>query len=200
MLKELENLISFIQNEYLIFNKQWQRSTYYSKVNLRNNTILKLLENESILENVFNYREFINANNIQLSTDFMKFNNEKVKVNIRTKAKNSIEYKIKNYVKNHENGKIPINKCLNDLFGIRMICKEDLTHEQIEKLIKDNYKDLKCINSSKLEYKATHIYFKEDNYNFEWELQIWNSKDEYNNIKSHEIYKQDYVKWEKENK
>ena len=66
--------------------------------------------------------EFINENNIQLLMDFKQFNNEKSKVNIRAKTKNSIEYKIKNYIQNHENGEIPINKCLNDLFGIKIIC------------------------------------------------------------------------------
>ena len=62
------------------------------------------------------------------------------------------------------------------------------------------YSDLKCINSSKDEYNATHIYFKKDNYTFQWELQVWNKVDEANNINSHERYKQDYVKWENENK
>lgn len=58
--------------------------------------------------------------------DFKQFNTENAKVNIRTKAKNSIEYKIKNYIENHENGKVPINKCLNDLFGIRIICTKKI--------------------------------------------------------------------------
>ena len=58
---------------------------------------------------------------------------------------------------------------------------------------------MKCIDSSKKAYKATHIYFKQDNWNFQWELQIWNKENEINNINSHEKYKQGYVKWEKEN-
>lgn len=62
------------------------------------------------------------------------------------------------------------------------------------------HENLKCIDSSKKEYKATHIYFKQDNFNFQWELQIWNKIDEVNNIISHEKYKQDYAKWERENK
>ena len=54
--------------------------------------------------------------------DFKQFNNENSKVNIRAKAKNSIEYKMENYIKNHENGRIPINKCFKSqpcLFLIR---------------------------------------------------------------------------------
>ncbi len=149
MIEELEKLINFIQTEYIEFNDKWQKSSYYRKINLKNNLVCDLLENEEMLNTIFNYREFINENNIQLVMDFKQFNNENAKVNIRAKTKNSIEYKIKNYVQ---------------------------------------------------KYKATHIYFKEDNFNFQWELQVWNEIDEINNINSHERYKQDYVKWEKENK
>lgn len=200
MLEELENLISFIQSEYIQFNKNWQNSNYYAKINLKNNLIVNLSENEEMLNTVFSYREFINENNIQLLMDFKKFNTQNAKINIRTKAKNSIEYKIKNYIEKHENGKVPINKCLNDLFGIRIICNKPIEHVQIINLVRSNFKNLKCIDSSKQDYKATHIYFREGNCNFQWELQIWNKKDEINNIISHEKYKQDYIKWEKENK
>ena len=42
-----------------------------------------------------------------------------------------------------------------------------------------------------------HIYFKEDNYTFPWELQIWLEQDEKNNLISHAKYKEDYAQWEK---
>lgn len=48
-------------------------------------------------------------------------------INTRVKTHNSIEYKIENYRSNHEDGKIPINKCLNDLYGIRIILSEDIS-------------------------------------------------------------------------
>ena len=200
MFEELERLINFIQKEYIEFNEKWQKSNYYYKFNLKNNLVCDLLNDEMMLETIFNYREFINENNIQLVMDFKQFNSEISKVNIRTKTKNSIEFKIKNYNDNHENGKIPIEKCLNDLFGIRIICSEKINYDEIVNFIKEKHKKLKCIDSSKKDYRATHIYFKQDNFNFQWELQIWNKEDETNNINSHEKYKQDYVKWEKENK
>ena len=200
MLEELEKLIKFIQTEYIQFNKKWQNSDYYTKINLTDNLVINLSENEEILNAVFNYREFINENNIQLLMDFKQFNTNSAKINIRTKAKNSIEYKIKNYIENHENGKVPINKCLNDLFGIRIICTEKIENPKIAELVKSKFKNLKCIKSYRKDYKATHIYFRQGNFNFQWELQIWNKEDEINNINSHEKYKQDYIKWEKENK
>lgn len=200
MLEELDKLINFIQTEYIQLTSKWEQSEYYTKINLKSNQVCDLLENKIILDTIVNYREFINQNNIQLLMDFKKFNSQKATVNIRTKAKNSIEFKIENYIKNHENGKVPISKCFNDLFGIRIICAEELSFDEVLELINSKYNNLKCIDSSKNDYKATHIYFKKDNYAFQWELQVWNKLDEVNNINSHEKYKQDYVKWENENK
>lgn len=201
MLNELNNLIEFIQEEYLQFNDKWKNSENFDKINLKNTMVKDLMSNKMMLDIVFNYREFINDNNIQLIMDFKQFNSENAKISIRTKAKNSIEYKIKNYTENHENGEVSINKCLNDLFGIRIICKKPLFYNQIKDFIGNKYNNLKCIDSSKKSgYKATHIYFKKDNFHFQWELQVWNEEDEENNIKSHERYKQDYVRWEKETK
>lgn len=200
MLEELDKLINFIQTEYVQLTTKWEQSDYYTEINLKNNQVCDLLENKLILDTIVNYREFINQNNIQLLMDFKKFNSENVTVNIRTKAKNSIEFKIENYIKNHENGKVPISKCFNDLFGIRIICSEKLSFDEVLQLINTKYDNLKCIDSTKNDYKATHIYFKKDNYAFQWELQVWNKIDEANNIISHERYKQDYVRWENENK
>ncbi len=44
------------------------------------------------------------------------------------------------------------------------------------------------------------MYFKEDNYSFQWELQIWNDCDVDGNFASHKKYKQEYTTWEKESK
>lgn len=200
MLEELDKLINFVQSEYIQLTNKWEQSEYYTKINLKNNQVCDLVENKLILDTIVNYREFINQNNIQLLMDFKKFNSKNATVNIRTKAKNSIEFKIENYIKNHENGKVPISKCFNDLFGIRIICSEELSFDEVLELINTKYNNLKCIDSTKNDYKATHIYFKKDNYAFQWELQVWNKIDEVNNIISHEKYKQDYVKWENENK
>lgn len=200
MLEELDKLINFIQTEYIQLTNKWEQSDYYVKINLKSNQVCDLLQNKLILETIVNYREFINQNNIQLLMDFNKFNSENAKINIRTKAKNSIEFKIENYIKNHEGGRVPISKCFNDLLGIRIICKKELSFNEVLQLINTKYDNLKCIDSSKNEYKATHIYFRKDNYTFQWELQVWNKIDEIKNINSHEKYKQDYVRWENENK
>lgn len=200
MLEEVDKLINFIQAEYAQLTAEWEQSDYYTKINLKKIQVCDLVENKLILDTIVNYREFINQNNIQLLMDFKKFNSKIATVNIRVKTKNSIEFKIENYINNHENGKVSISKCFNDLFGIRIICSEKVSFDEVLQLINTKYNNLKCIDSTKNNYKATHIYFKKDNYAFQWELQVWNKIDEVNNINSHEKYKQDYVRWENENK
>lgn len=59
---------------------------------------------------------------------------------------------------------------------------------------------LKCIDSTKGEYVAIHIYFgNDDNTKFQWELQVWDEKHEISNLDSHACHKQGYTKWEKDN-
>ena len=200
MFEELGAQIDFILQDYKYINEKWKNSKYYEKINMKNTTVFDVHSNQKIFNVILNYREFMYTNNMVLMIDFDFFNTEKAKVNIRIKTRNSIEYKLENYTKNHENGKIPLNKCLNDLFGIRIITEFNANYKEIKEFIKRQYPKLKVIDSSKGQYKAIHIYFKEDNYQFQWELQIWKKEDEEKNIKSHEIYKQDYARWEKEMK
>ncbi len=87
---------------------------------------------------------------------------------------------------------------MNDLLGFR-ISLEGFDHECEEfkkmcRIIKKFYK-IKYIDSSKGEYKATHIYFYGNNNKFyPWELQIWLPEDFQTNYDSHEKHKQEYIK------
>lgn len=200
MLKELDKLIIFIQRQYETLLNEWNKNSKYKKYNLKNIEVREINNNNEILEKIFAYRLFINENNIFLRQSIKKLNLNNY-VDTRVKLRNSIEYKIDNYIKNHEEGKIPIIKCLNDIYGLRIVFKEDMEYNIIKTFVDSKYKGLlKCIDSTRPEegYIATHIYFKKDNYSFPWELQIWDKKHELSNIKAHEIYKQDYTKWEKE--
>ena len=154
---------------------------------------------ESLLHYVFNYRKFINDNITDMvnAIQVHKFSNV---VNTRVKALNSIQYKIQNYELNHEDGKIALKKCLNDIFGIRMIFNEDINYNDIKLYIEKEFPNLKCIESKRGNYYAIHIYFgNDDNYRFQWELQLWDKRHEKANLESHAQYKQDYTKWEQEN-
>lgn len=99
-----------------------------------------------------------------------------------------------------EVGKVSINKCLNDLFGFRVLMDDFNHNDTYYGLIKENIADTNCRihNSCKNEYNATHIYFTNGNNKcFPWELQIWNKKDAEKNFHSHFLHKQGYTKWAK---
>jgi hypothetical protein len=118
---------------------------------------------------------------------------------LRVKQPESIIYKLVHYYSGkQEKGKLPLNKCLNDLLGFRVILpnfKHDCTlFKKMCSYIERTYK-IKYRNSSKGEYKATHVYFYGDNNkNFPWELQIWLPEDYEKNYDSHEKHKQEYIK------
>lgn len=97
-----------------------------------------------------------------------------------------------------EKGKMSINKCLNDLFGVRFICEFDELEQALEILSNhfSNEKRIKFIKKDNYGYKAIHIYiYGENNSYFPWEIQIWNYKDEESNKISHSKHKQGYLEW-----
>ena len=201
MLDELEKLVSFIQKKYKELYNEWKKSELYDPIHQKKNLVKDINDNNNILNNILNYRAFINDKSLDLKIAFNNLNLDS-EINTRVKAQNSIEYKISNYMSDkHEYGKIPLNKCFNDLYGIRIIFLDNIRYEEIKQFIDYKFnKKLKCNDASNGNYVATHIYFKIDNYVFQWKLQIWDKFHEKTNIISHEQYKQDYTKWEQENK
>lgn len=137
---------------------------------------------------------------------FMEEDDTNLDFRKREKNKRSFYDKLFKYKerkdKQGNKGKYPINKCLNDLLGYRLIIKNDITlvtiYEKLKEFIDKTFSNKVSIyNASKLDYKGLHIYFKPSNFCFPCELQIWIKKDEKDNVKSHENYKQGYLYWEK---
>ncbi len=198
-MEELEKLIKIIDSQHSIISDSWQTAEEYYPINMKKIRVEDVYKNEKYLIYVFNYRKYISDNITELVETIQNivFQNT---INTRIKALNSIQYKIQNYKQNHENGKIALKKCLNDVFGIRIILNDNIDYKKIKKYINKEFPKLKCIESKRNEYQAVHVYFgNDDNYKFQWELQIWNKKDEIKNLESHKKYKQDYVKWEQKN-
>ena len=72
-------------------------------------------------------------------------------------------------------------------------------YEEINDFIKKEFPFCKCINATRAngDYNAVHIYFKQDNMHYQWELQLWFKGDEEKNHLSHKKHKQEYTLWEK---
>lgn len=117
---------------------------------------------------------------------------------IRARAKQpySILAKLQKYISGKEEGKMVICKCLNDLFGARYICEENLDYLEILeqlKVIFENDSKVRVVKSFHGTYNAVHLYIQEENSTFPWELQIWKQEDEMSNEESHKTYKQEYA-------
>lgn len=165
-------------------------------INLKKVTVLRVVNKPELFKDIMNYHNFLNDRNLLILDVLESFKSEQISITARVKARNSILSKLERYNGIHGTESVPINKCLNDLFGVRMVV-DDVLYEEMMSFIEgiDDNK-LKSRNADKDEYKAHHINIKQNNFTYEWELQIWKKSDEESNYKSHSTYKQEYTKWE----
>lgn len=193
---ELGTLINRIQTLYSESTEEWHRRER-PVVNLKKRLMRELVDDTEVNRLISNYSMFLNERGAELLAQLSSCCS--CPVTARVKTQNSIEFKIQNYqTVRHGFGEVPINKCLNDLFGVRVILTSFLSYEQVSDFIRDAYAGkYRCIDSSKSGYIATHLYFKKDNFSFPWELQIWNACHQAGNLSSHKQYKQAYTQWEK---
>lgn len=198
-LKSLKTLIDYIQRIYTDVTDEWLKCRG-EQINLKRTLVSEVIPDGTVYRTVIEYVRFMNGKNAEILLGLpMECT---CRVTARVKAHNSIEYKICSYkTDGHEFGKIPLNKCVNDLFGLRIILEPPTGFKEIMEFIENKYPGkYRCIDSSKHGYKAVHLYFKKDNLSFPWELQIWNCCDVENNFAMHKSYKQEYTTWEKESK
>ena len=198
---ELKKLIFLIQQQYDYINEKWINDSNYFPINMKRKRVDDVYKDETLLSNIINYRNFVNDNNTNM-VELIQKQNFSYPVTARVKALNSVQEKLNNYELYHEKGKIPLQKCINDIYGIRIIITEDICYEEVRSFVDKEIPEyhLKCISSIHGDYKAVHIYFgNDDNNKYQWELQIWDKKHEKINFDSHAKHKQHYTKWEKEN-
>lgn len=201
--EEYTQIFEIIINKYEDYCKAWERTRKF-EINLKKTLISDIYSFESQLN--YNFDTYIHEFKNNLSMLYMSIYAElekglnissKVKFGGRVKTEDSLLNKI--YKKsNEQNGRFPINSCINDLLGLRIIdpgYKENILFikDQLEKYNKNGYniRHLDRINNG---YKAYHIYFKIDNKSFPIELQIWDKENEMNNLQLHTQYKQTYIK------
>lgn len=198
-------------NDFLSFLYEYYSSLDHSlkiddnKLNLSKEKIkeFELTKNTEFYLKAFkaisSYRDALKINTEKFISDNIKNGLYFYNFEFRTKNINSIFSKIYRYIyEKDEKGEIPINKCLNDLFGLRVILPFQSftkTFKILCEICKKN-NNLKIIDSSKNKYKAIHIYLKKDNYSMQWEIQFWLKKDDKSNRISHKQYKQAYTLWE----
>lgn len=212
-LGSVKELITEIGSTHDAYSRDFLGSIEGQMLNLRKKDINSIFSKEvaegglhvlesSFLELIQKYQDSLNKLIVYLDYDF---DYRHLDFRMRIKQKDSIINKLFYYKHGKdEKGGIPLNKCLNDLLGFRIMINDfDHTCEEALQLRDDlrlnDYK-MFCYDASKGNYRATHIYFYGDNKYFPWEMQLWNPKDEETNELSHKDHKnkREYITWPQE--
>ena len=177
------------------------------KINLKQEKIKRVsLDNDvgfyfDFYNSISEYRERLKQSIASIDTLFVHGQKDNgLFVESRIKNINSISSKIYQYISiKKEKGDVSINKCLNDLFGMRIVVPmKKLTSliDMIQHISEEHGWKCRITDASKQEYRAVHMYLLKDNYSLRWEVQFWLERDDSNNRKSHLKYKQSYTSWE----
>lgn len=129
----------------------------------------------------------------QFAAELVDFSTEYSGVRYRVKQSESIGEKIRYYLGDqHENGKVPIIKSLNDLLGFRIFVQDvDFVHDELKNDTNIKVHIDRMYMRKKDGYIGLHIYFKNHNNKFfPWELQIWNVRHAELNENLHKEHKQ----------
>lgn len=203
---DIEKLFTIMSDISRIHKHFSEINSLINEVNLKRTQVRHILRKIEETDTFIIEHDFLNTLKAYLSElDFLiidtdlEYTYSDVDLRLRVKQPESIIYKLGHYNDGKlERGRIAINKCLNDLLGFRIslpnfnhYCE---TFQKMCKMFKYTYK-IRYINSSKGEYRATHMYFYgESNRYFPWELQIWLPEDFKLNYISHAAHKQEYIK------
>ncbi|MGW7866905.1 hypothetical protein [Staphylococcus xylosus] len=202
----LQRIIEEIFTRYQQYSQKYETLTT-EKINLKSKCIDHFLEKENEILNFTIFKEiefFKNLIDQEVTSFLIEEEISILNTDRRIKNDKSIYNKLLKYRMGPQKGKIPIQKCLNDLLGYRFIFKNNSTFDDLFDWLKGIVAEDKELNSkvrvldsSKDNYKAIHLYFKGiSNYTFPCELQVWLNDDDKTNKQSHRLYKQDYLYWE----
>lgn len=196
MYGRLRQTIEAIQQDCIKNNEKFlTRRTDQVKINLSKSISLVTASN-SFFKMFVDYIEFLN--NEYLTSD--SFFNLTISEGLRSrvKLKESALLKLKKYQnKELESGSLSMNKCLNDLIGMRLILNKIEGNASSVRSELDELKQQKIISRWYFredgEYRGYHCYFKANNNSFPWELQIWDTKWEIKNLNEHQRHEAEKV-------
>lgn len=172
------------------------------KINYRSKRIDHLYKDTQLSNKFINYYKIYIKRISDLSDSYIIENLTdeycQLRLRVRDKETRSLKEKISRHMQSKTEGKIAIQKCINDLLGFRIITDSDYRNNNEFKNICKELKKNKIIYNfytrSDGDYKAIHLYFKnKSNMYLPWELQIWNKNHVRDNKKSHKIHKKNYL-------
>ena len=124
---KFDTLCSLIENIILSrkrLNQLWAEENKCESINYRKQKVCDIETDTCIWDSIVKYRSFLSDNQIDIVSKISKLQDENNVINTRIKQLNSIQYKYHKYLKGDLKGKSAINKCFNDLYGIRIIIND----------------------------------------------------------------------------
>lgn len=201
MLKVIEELILDINELHIKFHS----SDHYQlnhHINFSSKQMNHLYIENKLYNDFFNYvREYkIALSRFMISEEVENFTDDYSHLFLRMRIKewSSLEEKIKRHNNGPTEGKVPIQKCINDVLGIRIISDKDYrNHKDFKQMCEKLKKDkviFRYYPRNDDGYYGIHLYFKgKSNLYLPWELQIWYDEHEESNYQSHLQHKQGYL-------
>ncbi|MDT2861307.1 hypothetical protein [Lactococcus lactis] len=203
---EIERLINEIGEFHTYFSRTYYESA--KKYNLKTTQVRDVSSGENGIKFMLDLMLYIRKAGETLIPIPINYDSKRVEFRLRVKQPESAINKIYHYKLTHEDGKIPLQKCLNDLVGFRIIIDSSFSYDDIKEYIEQSprikvplmkiYVRKDYDEEGKLSYIGVHAYFKSGNNSFfPWELQIWKGVDEQSNEFSHTQYKakREYISW-----
>ena len=74
MLEELDKFIVFIEEKYKKLCYEWEKTDLYNPIHQKNKQVKDIVKDNSILNDILNYRLFINQNHLDLKLAFDQLN------------------------------------------------------------------------------------------------------------------------------
>jgi len=186
----LAPLIDDIWNLNERFTLAFAENVDLSRYNFMKLGVSKMLEDKELVYNIIpSYTKFINTSRDLIESDLFIYS---VQYNIRYRVKidDTIYAKLKHYARKEKDlGTLPLDKCLNDIFGVRIIlpnARDELS--EILALLESKKKQrhiFRYVKRDLEKYHAVHCYMYPNKHSFPWELQIWDSRDVQQNTYSH---------------
>ncbi len=202
---EIEKIVQLINNigEYhKTFSKNFYKNND-SNINLKKTTIDKILKeisyNGLFMDLIDEYIKLISK---EILVSEIRSNSSKFTIRFRGKNRESVLNKLYYYRFDREEFQIPIQKCLNDIMGFRIILESNLSYDELlEKIENSNLLKVQLFRQyvrKDENYHAIHIYLKSSsNIYLPWEVQIWKKEDEQVNESEHKNHKskRKYINW-----
>lgn len=160
-------------------------------VNFNATNVCEITENDKLKKYVYEYINFMNKISILMTAclDYTIIDRTRVKERL------SVDQKIYSYCNRAERGRVIVHKCLNDLYGIRVVMEGSVDCNGLMLELKKKFPEkVRITNATKKEgYKGVHVYTPAAKGHFKWELQIWDRESYDNNILLHENHKRHYI-------